>query len=464
MSDRLPLPDSLEQAIEASKYSPSDYELAQKRAKGWEQLTQKVQRKHMVWRLSPIVGVLASAAVAALIFVPSLNPWKADTVQISDPSDGPTQEIVSLSKPDDEPKKDQQEQGSSYLEIRELKTKLYREQDLELLFDSIENNYDVVRDAEGATYLIKGDQKVKVLNDTERAEVVDEYDHYLLMKADEMQADGTKYWLIDINDAKSYPVMLGELESMPSIYNANGKLEILYLGYDSEAKGQQLYGVDVKTGERRVAYASDGQVYNTVRGDDGVVVLGSDKKIVISDGAGWKTLAESAEGGLRAGLFMKGQLLYTTGAGLTEFPGLSGGDYRGTARLHRYDVKTGRNELLLPGIGGDQNLIAPVLQGDGMCYLIGSFVADDATRSTPMYLAGTLQLYEVQPQGEPRMIYEKEVYYSDSHLDQINFNDANAKRNVQIGLIANPKKWQLRYTPSKSLIEEVIPYPGIKQP
>ncbi|MCX7571233.1 hypothetical protein OS242_14875 [Tumebacillus sp. DT12] len=461
MSDRLPVPESLEQAFEASKYSPSDYELAQKRARGWEKLMRQAKRKRRFGRRMPMAGVLASAAVAALILVPN---W-GGSVKEGAPSDGSQQGLPSLSQPEQEEGKDavgapQQDVVNEYY-VREMKDKLYREQGYELVYYHPELSYDVVRDGD-AFYLARdGEEKHRLFDaPTRDINLVEVQDTYLVFQyIGAVQYEEQKpVWLVNAEDLSVKELMLeGNWSSGLTIWEEQGRSALIYLGYNSGSKEQMVYSYDLQSGESRVILANQDMMFNKVSSVGGQLTISNWYKVLLRSGDEWRTVAQSESGGVEIVMQSRDQILYATGAGLNGIEPGPGTYNNGSMKLYRYDLATGQNKPMLPGVEGNQTLVMD-LQSEGLQeFVISSFVMEPGEQPGTDS-RGTVTLWRVAIGEEPKQIFQKQgVLYRDSLLLRQTFAEGVVEKDIYIGTRTN-QKWQLRYHVPNGTVEEVTPY------
>ena len=399
--DRFPQPEQYQRALRLMREEPSELELRAKKAEAWEAFADGAQRGRRRAKLRPAIWGTVGVVVAAAGVLgwqqfdggeaaqeATTAPAQLQPVQTTEP--GGQAEMFGVTRVDlsrvFSPNEDSSQKTNVLL---------------------IENRIFQIEEPNG-----KRTQLLAMENSMDEFHLMDIQSPYVVFTLHTAKGEDRVYRVhLERKTIHEIPLENQHLTSLRVWPGAHG-VAIMTVD-DSSAQRVAVYDWD--TGAETQVMEREYYVYNRLDALGDHLVLASEREIAVKTPDGELRPAVQVETPrLRYLRMTNDYLLYVEDAGGNP---MQEREYQGTARIKKYDMRTGAVGELLPGMEGDQWLLNEYVgwwNGDEDQYgiFVGNFLptetVDDGSGRPPVQ-KGVQQIWRVMPSGEGTMVYEEPV-------------------------------------------------------
>jgi hypothetical protein len=456
MSERLPVPETLERAFESAKNLPSDWDLAQGKAAGWASLEKKLSRTDRWRRWKPVAGVLAGAAVvlAVVLTGQTLHLWNGTA------TDQPSASSAAKPAGKGDAKQDVKPKANNIMDMYRMRSDAYRKQGMQLFFTDPSTQGDLVR--QGTQLLMIKEAQRDVLLDIDGATMMQPYYTNGTNMLFQVQGNkiGQQYYLIDLNTKKAKPVTVRSDNRTNVVLWHLENPQVVYSRLDMNAQTQSLFVYDPESGTEQKIYdtPANKSIERLIANGD-QLLIGSQHELQIYDGANWKLVARSDNGAVNyiyTTVSNNNEVLYQVVEGIQQ---VSLSDVLNNGGVFSYNIKTGTSTRLLPEAPPGEQILVMNRTDYHPYYLISDFIADPKPEGADLKtyeMKGTLQFWQVPAdRGAAKKIFEKKVKGSERVFYGSPVADiANQTEFSLIQPMPNAP-WSLQYNPKQGTIKEV---------
>lgn len=448
----------------ALKDTPQDHELGVSKSRTWEQVMKRGRRSLRWDRIKPKLGASVALAAVALLVVLSKPWWGA-----GDSLPQNTAEIGDLAQPS-------QTAGQALEEVRRQE---YAADGYRLISYQPEAGRDVIADDE-AIYVVQGGQKRELMQVPTgyRADdmalsmylqtgVLDpEVKDLLLITFHEAQRAvvPNRYYLADLKQLTTKDLSIQGSFLQASQFWRDGETPILMmLTVDQASHHQTVWAYDLQSGTRTAVTERDERPFTDLYAAGEKLVIASMSDILQYDGQRLSTLVDAGQEDLRVQTVLDGKVNYLRG---TIEPNEFQEAFPYQFRLYQYDLATGDNVPLLPGVEGVQQSITFIPKQGGRVpevggYLISNFVPGPQTEVSKYDVQrheGTLEIWRVLNGQPAEKLYQKQTTWGKTRLHALGTVDASVDHYVISPMPTTPRlHWTLTYDFRSGTITEQPP-------
>lgn len=396
MPDGFHVPKRIEQGLHAYGELPSEHDISLAKARVLASIEKRKQSPFDFASPRTWVTLAAGVAVVALALTGNeLGVFKSQDAQIGQSTQpGAT--------------------ATTYANVQSQKLAYYREKGQTYLLSDDKGTWDLTND-KSSIYFYQNGRQQKILtwsNDIRTVNAIQDTQdtRYVTFTVFGMTIARTDY-LLNTQTKELIELPAGQLLGL---LNPNtDHVQLVMRDVENTIQKQLFYTYDLKSKQKKTLLETETPYYvDNVHVEDNTITTASQYKISFYQNGEWTNVATSTTGRLILLQATYGEVLYLTNGSELEI-------YHGNQTIHRYQLATGKSDILLPNVHGDQELLIDdkdLYSG----YLISNWEADANTKHTtdPQQQMGTLTIWHVSPSNEAKKITTMKTTYA-AHKVQI---------------------------------------------